>query len=136
LRTKTNTVTGATTEYVYDVLGNLLSVSLADGRYLEYLVDAMGRRVGKKVDGVLVQQWLYRDALKPIAELDGTGHLVKQFFYGTSGIVPEFMTIGTSIYRIISDQLGSPRMVMDIIRGSAARYECRICAVRICGRVA
>ena len=43
------------TQYSYDAQGALLSVDLPDGRLVEYLIDGQGRRVGKKVDGVL--QW-------------------------------------------------------------------------------
>jgi YD repeat-containing protein len=63
LETKTNRETDEEWLYQYDVLGNLLSVGLPDGRLIEYLVDGLGRRVGKKIDGVLLQQWVYRDAL-------------------------------------------------------------------------
>jgi hypothetical protein len=36
-----------------------------------YVIDPLGRRVGKKVGGTTVKQWIYRDALNPVAELDG-----------------------------------------------------------------
>ena len=41
------------TQYKYDVLGNLLSVTLPSGNLIEYVIDARNRRTGKKVDGVL-----------------------------------------------------------------------------------
>jgi YD repeat-containing protein len=59
LSSKTDTSTGDATTYVYDVLGNLLSVTLPDATLIEYLVDGNGRRVGKKRDGVLEKQWVY-----------------------------------------------------------------------------
>ncbi|MFO7178080.1 MAG: hypothetical protein DIU78_005190 [Pseudomonadota bacterium] len=34
-------------------------------------------------NGILVKQWLYRDQLKPVAELDGAGSLVARFVYGS-----------------------------------------------------
>jgi hypothetical protein len=37
------------------------------------VIDALGRRVGRRVDGVLATRWLYRDGLRPIAELDSMG---------------------------------------------------------------
>ncbi len=40
--------------YEYDELGNLRKVTLADGRVIEYVVDGLGRRIGRKVDGPLV----------------------------------------------------------------------------------
>ena len=37
---------------------------------IEYLVDGLGRRVGRLVDGVVDKGFLYKDDLNPIAELD------------------------------------------------------------------
>src|SRR5262249_12384089 len=53
LRTKTDSATGVTTTYTYDALGNLLHVDLPGGTAIDYVVDGNGRRVGKKVNGVL-----------------------------------------------------------------------------------
>ena len=68
----TKTVGTDTTTYNYDVQGNLMAVTLPNGMRVEYILDALNRRIGKKVDGVLVQGFLYQDGLKPVAELDGT----------------------------------------------------------------
>ena len=43
------------------------------------IMDAHDRRVGKKVDGQLVQGFLYQDQLAPVAELDGSGNVVARF---------------------------------------------------------
>jgi RHS repeat-associated protein len=74
----------------------------------------MGRRVGKKKNGVLLKQWIYRDALKPVAELDGAGNLVSEFVYGAKSNVPDYVRRGGATYRVISDQLGSPRYVVNV----------------------
>jgi RHS repeat-associated protein len=114
LETKTNTATGDEWLFQYDVLGNLLSVGLPNGDLVEYLVDGMGRRVGKKKNGVLLKQWIYRDALKPVAELDGSGALVSEFVYGSKRHVPDYVRRGSATYRVVSDQLGSPRYVVNV----------------------
>jgi RHS repeat-associated protein len=62
---------------------------------------------------VLVKQWLYRDQLNPVAELDGAGNLVAQFVYGSRGHVPDFMVRDGEVYRIVSDQVGSVRLVVN-----------------------
>ncbi|GEM_PF-1317850 len=105
---------GKTTGYHYDEFGNLLAVDLPDGRRLEYLVDGENRRIGKRVDGSLVQGFLYRDGLNPVAELDASGTVVARFVYGTRPNVPDYMEKGGLTYRILSDPLGSPRLVVDI----------------------
>jgi hypothetical protein len=51
--------------------------------------DARGRRVGKKIDGILVGGLLYKDRLNPVAELDGAGNIVSRFVYGTNSTVPK-----------------------------------------------
>jgi RHS repeat-associated protein len=114
LETKTNTETDDEWAFHYDALGNLLSVGLPNGDLVEYLVDGFGRRVGKKKNGVLLKQWIYRDALKPVAELDGSGALVSEFVYGSKGNVPDYVRRGGATYRVISDQLGSPRYVVNM----------------------
>ena len=102
-----------TTNYAYDPFGNLTSVTLPDGMKIDYVIDGFNRRVGKKVNGVLVQGFLYQDALKPVAELDGSGNVVSRFVYGTSSIMPDYMIKDGIIYRIVSDHLGSPRIVVN-----------------------
>ncbi|HTQ05747.1 MAG TPA: RHS repeat-associated core domain-containing protein, partial [Polyangiaceae bacterium] len=118
LETKTNRESGQEWIFAYDALGNLLSVGLPNGDLVEYLVDGMGRRVGKKKNGVLQKQWLYRNALKPVAELDGSGNLVSEFVYGSKSNVPDYVRRGGATYRVISDQLGSPRYVVNVANAS------------------
>ncbi|MCP4491061.1 MAG: hypothetical protein GY820_27660, partial [Gammaproteobacteria bacterium] len=76
---------------------------------------------GKKVNGVLTQGFLYKDQLNPIAELDGNNQLVSRFVYGSKVNVPDYMVKGTTTYRIISDHLGSPRLVINTADGTIAQ---------------
>jgi RHS repeat-associated protein len=119
LQSKT-TPTG-TTSYLYDVVGNLLSVTLPNGTRIDYVIDGLNRRIGKKVNGALVQGFLYRDQLKPVAELDGTGVVVARFVYGSSPLVPDYLIKGGATYRIVSDHLGSPRLVVDTTTGAVVQ---------------
>ncbi len=118
LETKTNRDTGATWLFQYDALGNLLTVGLPNGDIIDYLVDGIGRRVGRKKNGVLQKQWIYRNSLKPAAEFDGNGTLVSEFVYGSRGTVPDYVVRGGATYRVISDQLGSPRYVVNVANAS------------------
>jgi len=70
---------------------------------------------------VLVQGWLYQNQLNPVAELDGTGAVVSRFVYGTKANVPDYLIKGGVTYRIISDHLGSPRLVINTSDGSVAQ---------------
>ena len=117
----TKTVGAQTTAYSYDVLGNLRQVNLPDGRTIDYVIDAANRRVGKKVNGTLVQGLLYQDQLKPIAELDGSGNIVSRFVYATHVNVPDYLVKGGVTYRIVTDHLGSPRYVVNTADGTIAQ---------------
>ena len=107
-----------TSSYHYDVLGSLLSVTLPNATQIDYVVDGRNRRVGKKVNGNLVQGFLYNGQLQVAAELDGAGNVVSRFVYGTKSNVPDYMLRGGNTYRIISDNLGSPRVVVDAASGA------------------
>jgi RHS repeat-associated protein len=98
----------------------LKRVDLPNGDVIEYLVDGRNRRVGKKKNGVLVQQWLYRNQLNPVAELDGAGNIVARFVYGARH-TPEYVIRGGAAYRILTDQLGSPRLVVDATTGAVVQ---------------
>lgn len=82
------------------------------------MIDGQSRRIGKKVNGVLVQAFLYRGQLAPVAELDGSGNVVTRFVYASNGGTPLYMLKGGVTYRIISDHLGSPRLVIDSTTGA------------------
>lgn len=115
------TESGATTQYDYDVLGNLRQVQQPGDVTIEYLIDGRNRRIGKKVDGVLVQGFLYQDQLNPIAELDGAGNVVARFVYGDKPNVPAYMIKGGVTYRILSDHLGSPRLLVNAADGTVVQ---------------
>ncbi|MBI2877240.1 MAG: hypothetical protein HYY20_10190 [Candidatus Tectomicrobia bacterium] len=118
---ESKTAGGQTTTYRYDALGNLVSVTLPNGAQVEYVIDGMNRRVGKKVNGTLVQGFLYKDQLAPVAELDGSGNVVAQFIYGSWDNVPDSMVKGGVTYRILSDHLGSPRLVINSQTGDVVQ---------------
>jgi RHS repeat-associated protein len=109
------------TRYTYDPLGNLLKVKLASGDSVEYLIDGWNRRAARKFNGSITHRWLYRDQLAPVAELDGSGNLISRFVYGTSDQVPDYFVKGGATYRIISDQLGSVRLVVNTSTGAVVQ---------------
>jgi RHS repeat-associated protein len=56
-----------------------------------------------------------------VAELDGAGNVVARFVYGTKAHVPDYMEKGGVTYRILSDHLGSVRLVVDAATGAVAQ---------------
>ncbi|MBK7146864.1 MAG: RHS repeat-associated core domain-containing protein [Xanthomonadales bacterium] len=121
LTRRTDSASGAVTNYQYDEFGNLRRVDLADARVVTYHIDGLNRRVGKSIDGV--RQWglLYANQLEPVAELDGAGNIVASFLYADRPHVPSLMLKGGHTYRILSDHLGSVRLVIDLADGSIAQ---------------
>jgi RHS repeat-associated protein len=115
------TQNGSTVAYTYDALGNLLTVVDASGIKTEYIVDGQNRRVGKKVNGVLVQGFLWQDGLKITAELDGAGNIVSRFIFAAHVNVPDYMVNNGVAYRILTDHLGSPRLVVNTSTGEVAQ---------------
>ena len=115
------TAGAAVTSYQYDEAGNLMSVTLPNSTQLTYLVDGLNRRVGKRVNGTLVQGFLYQGDFRVIAELDGSGNVVSRFVYGTRDNVPEYLLKNGQTYRIVADHLGSPRLVVNVATGQIAQ---------------
>jgi len=101
-----------TTTYDYDAFGNLRAVALPNGTAITYLIDGKNRRIGKKINGVLLESFVYEDRLKHIGWYDGSGALKAQFIYGVHHR-PEYMIKGGVTYRLITDQVGSVRLVVD-----------------------
>jgi RHS repeat-associated protein len=115
----------------YDEQDRLLSFTPVDERPVlqvpvTYMVDPRNRRIGKTKDGVLKHLLVYRDQLNPIAELDPDGSLRTLFVYAEQTHVPAYMVriAETDIehtYRILTDHLGSPRLVIDADTGQIAQ---------------
>jgi RHS repeat-associated protein len=119
-RTSVNPSTFASWKYTYDALGNLVSVETPGAaKTYGYLLDGLGRRIGKTEktgagQPVLKKRWLYGAALGPVAELDAAGVVTARFVYGSRSNVPDLVIKGGKTYRLFSDQLGSPRMAINV----------------------
>jgi RHS repeat-associated protein len=118
LMMKVDTSAGDTTRYSYDAFGSLRGVKLPDGTNLEYIIDGSGRRVGRKVNGVVTQKWLYSSDLGIAAELDSANNIVSRFVYISSENVPEYFTKSGVLYRVVTDHLGSVKQVINAQTGA------------------
>jgi RHS repeat-associated protein len=117
---QTKTCPDGATSYDYDSFGNLRHVTLPNGTNIDYLIDAQNRRIGKKVNGALVEGFLYRNQLQPVVWLNGNSTVRATFVYGLRPNVPEYMIQGGSTYRLITDQVGSVRLVVNTTTGAVA----------------
>ena len=111
-----------TTRYGYDALNNLRRIELPDGRTIEYVLDGRHRPVGRKVNGVLRQGFLYASFAHPVAELDHEGNVVSVFVYGHRATVPDYLVREGIAYRIVSDHRGSPRFVVNSQTGELVQH--------------
>lgn len=106
---------GADWTYVYDELGQLLSARGAVE--VSYAIDGLGRRVARRVNGVLTSAFLYGHDDQLLGELDGDQALRSVFVYASRRDVPDAMISGARVSRIVCDHRGSPRVVADASTG-------------------
>ena len=90
---------------------------------IHYRVDGLDRRIAKTLGEELQHTWLYQDTLNPIAERDPQGRVTSLFVHGTRSNVPAYLvridpdTGETRRIRILTDHLGSPRLLVDVDSG-------------------
>jgi len=116
------TTPAGATSYTYDAQGSLRKVTLANGKTITYAIDPAGRRTGKTVNGALQWQLVWLNELRPLARLKANNTLDQTYYYGDKPNVPEAMTTSDGkTYRIVSDQNGSVRLVIDASTGEVAQ---------------
>ncbi len=106
------TTSAGTATFTYSSRGELLSAALPDGRVLTYDHDPMGRRIAKRVNGTIIEKYLWQGATRLLAVYDNSNNLVMRFTYA-DGRMPVSMTKGGITYYLFYDQIGSLRAVVD-----------------------
>ena len=114
------TSTAGITAYGYDGLGMLSQASLPDGRNVTYLIDSQGHRMAKSIDGARTQGFLYGNSHRVVAELDAAGAVASRFVYA-SGLIPVSMMKGGEQFRIVTDDIGSVRLVVNSTTGNVVQ---------------
>ncbi|MBU4316822.1 MAG: RHS repeat-associated core domain-containing protein [Proteobacteria bacterium] len=100
------------TLYDYSSRGELLSATLPDTTQIEYIHDPMGRRTAKKVNGNLVEKYLWQGMTTLLAVYDGSDNLLMRFRYADDRM-PVAMEKAGVVYYLAYDQVGSLRLVAD-----------------------
>lgn len=104
-------------KYTYDVFGNLKKVQLGKHKTIEYLIDGQNRRVGKLVNGKFERGYVYQSQTQIAAEINSKGQVEKRFIYASKSNIPDYMIKNGKEYKIISDQVGTPQMLVDVSSG-------------------
>ncbi len=107
-----------TDSFNYDVRGGLQSATLGEGVSLTYLDPVGERRVSESRNGIVQRQFVYLNELTIVGELDASGETRSVFGYATLFGAPDFLQPEGKTYRIFSDDLGSPRLVVDCDTGA------------------
>src|SRR5690606_23863214 len=100
--------------------GALETVTLPDGRQVDYLLAGAERRVGRTVEGVATDRFTCYDELRPAAWYDGDGGLRATFFYDDADRLAAVVK-GDRTYAVVTDQVGSPLLVIDAETGEVAQ---------------
>jgi RHS repeat-associated protein len=100
------------TSYEYSSRGELLKSVLPDGKVIEFVHDPLGRRIAKKVNGVIVEKYLWQGMTRLLAVYNGSNSLLMRFQYADARM-PVAMTKGGVTYYLGYDQVGSLRVVTD-----------------------
>ncbi|MEL7483864.1 MAG: RHS repeat-associated core domain-containing protein, partial [Planctomycetota bacterium] len=109
-----------TWSYDYDDFGSLIEVTPPSGaaNAVGYEVDGKDRRVRRTVGGIDTNNWVWRDQLRIAADVDSSG-LQSSFVSILGRNVPELMvTSSGNTYRLVTDHLGSVRMVVNVVSGA------------------
>ena len=83
-----------------------------DGTDISYEHDPVGRRIAKKVNGVITEKYLWQGKTRLLAVYDGADNLISRFTYA-DGRMPVSMKHGGNTYYMIYDQVGTLRAVVD-----------------------
>ena len=121
LRQKVSRLNGDVTNYQYDVFGRLMSATLPGGKNVSYQLDGLGRRVARQANGGAWTGMIYQDGTHLIGMVDASGNVTAQYVYATSGSSPDYMIKNGVSYRIISDERGSVRLVVNATDGTVAQ---------------
>ena len=98
------------TTYDYSSRGELQSVTLPDGTVISYEHDPLGRRIAKKVNGAVVEKYIWRGMTTLLAVYDGSDNLLMRFEYADDRM-PVAAMIGGATYYLAYDQVGTLKAV-------------------------
>jgi RHS repeat-associated protein len=109
--------TGKVTEYLWDYRNRLTGVLFKDGagvvtRTIEYRYDVNDRRIGKRIDGVTTERYVY-DGSDVALVFDGAGVQTHRYLHGTGVDTVLADERGGTVVWALGDNQGTVRDVLD-----------------------
>ncbi|AZZ36488.1 hypothetical protein CIK05_06685 [Bdellovibrio sp. qaytius] len=113
---KKNSVTNQAAAFTFNSFSQLLGVK-SGSNSIDYQMDGFGRRVQNSLNGKLQNSFIYmNNRLMGILGADGV--LIQRYAYSSKSHVPDQIITKTEAYRIITDYLGSVRLVVRLRDGA------------------
>lgn len=112
-----NSLTGSTNYFFYDSIGNLQKFYLNDIPSSVYQHDGNDRVVAKMYQANVDKLYAYQDKYRIAAILNASGQVNQRYVYASKFNIPDYAIIGSEKYRIISDNLGSFRLMIRMSDG-------------------
>lgn len=113
-----------TTDLTWDSYGSLIGAVTPSGDEVAYRLDALGRRTtATRTTGADVETrtYLYTRGDKLALELDEQGEELARYVYASRPHVPDLVEKGGATYRLVVDERGSVRAVVDVATGAVAQ---------------
>lgn len=117
LESKKNNISNQITPYTYNAFGQLSSVKVGSLTY-SYEIDGFGRRIQNSTNGKVQNTYIYQDQIRLAGIIGADGRVLQRFIYGSKIHVPDYILMNGERYRIITDHLGSVRLVIRLTDGA------------------
>ncbi len=120
LQSKHDATTNKTSQYSYDIFGQLKRAEVTPALIVEYLTDGDHNRVQLKVNGSIIFNYIYNEAGQLVGSINASGSQT-QYVYASQAHSPDFMIRGANQFLFIKDHLGSIRAVVNASTGATVQ---------------
>ncbi|MBX3017158.1 MAG: hypothetical protein KF767_04665 [Bdellovibrionaceae bacterium] len=119
-RVSMSPLVGGSSIYEYDVTSSLRTAQTG-GVTKTYQDDGFARLTVTKMNGSFQRGYLYQSEGRIAAEYNGNGHITKTYVHAFGTNAPAYMITEGQKFRILTDHLGSPRLVVNTLNGAVAQ---------------
>lgn len=119
LKTVLDSATNIKEDFTYNTIGALEAYKKTDLNTstvisdITYDNDAMGRRVSRRINGAFETLYIYDGGLRIVGEYNIPNAEFTQYVYVVKPNVPEYMIRGGVEYKIVSNEQGSVRYILE-----------------------